>query len=467
MIVFGTDGWRGVIARDYTFDNLARVALAVAHYARKTSPTPSAVVGYDTRFLSRQFAEETARILASRGLAVWLSDRVATTPQVSLVTKLRKATIGIVITASHNPPEYNGFKLKGNYGGPATVEIVAGVERELRRIEARPLRLPRMSSLQALIADGAVRMFDPRVPYRRAVDAKIALDRIRSAGLRILFDPMFGAGMDILPEFLPADAIHSEPNPGFGEVGHPEPIAECLQPAIARMRSGSYDICIATDGDADRLGLLDADGNFVDSHRIFMLLLEYLFEHKRRRGVVVKTVSLTSMVDAFCQQHGIELIETPVGFKHTAKLMLQRRVLIGGEESGGLGTILHIPERDGIFNALLILEMMVERSRSLGELVAELDARFGPHRYRRRDVHVTEQQKQRILRTCAKMPKEIGGYRVERVVTTDGYKFFFADGSWLLVRASGTEPLVRFYAEAPSQQQADELVEAGIALALG
>ncbi|MCX8052110.1 MAG: phosphoglucomutase/phosphomannomutase family protein [Chlorobi bacterium] len=467
MIVFGTDGWRGVIARDYTFDNLARVALAVAEYVRKRASSPSVAIGYDTRFLSRAFAQETARILAARGVTVWLSDRVATTPQVSLATKMRKADVGIVITASHNPPEYNGFKLKGNYGGPATVEIVAAVERQLRRIESKPLRLPRLRSLEEYIADRTIRYFDPMASYQRVVSAKISLDRIRAADCRVLFDPMYGAGMEVLPAFVACDAIHNQPNPGFGEIGHPEPIAECLQPAAERMKAGSYDICIATDGDADRLGLLDAAGNFVDSHRIFMLLLKYLYEDKRRRGIVVKTVSLTSMVERYCQRHGIELVETPVGFKHTAKLMLERRVLIGGEESGGLGTILHIPERDGIFNALLVLDMMVARGKTLAELVAALDDEFGPHRYRRRDVHVTEQQKQRILRACARMPKAIARYRVERVVTIDGYKFFFSDGSWLLIRASGTEPLVRFYAESSSQERADELVEAGIALALG
>lgn len=467
MIIFGTDGWRGVIARDFTFDNLSRVALAVAQYVRKRRRSPVAVIGYDTRFLSRQFAEEAARILAAQGVTVWLSDRVATTPQVSLMTKYRKADIGIVITASHNPPEYNGFKLKGNYGGPATVDIVSGVEQYLRRIEQRPLRLPSLRSLDNYIADGSIHLFDPLKPYYKHVASKINLATLRIAGLRVLFDPMYGAGMGVLEQFVECDAIHNTANPGFGDVDHPEPIAECLKPAAELMKTGKYDLCIATDGDADRVGLLDAQGNFVDAHRVFMLLLEYLYEDKRRRGIVAKTVSLSSMVDLYCQRHRIELIETPVGFKHTAKLMLERRVLIGGEESGGLGTILHIPERDGIFNALLILEMMVARGKTLAELVAMLDDQFGPHRYRRRDVRVTDQQKKRILRACARMPKAIGGEPVERVNTTDGYKFFFSDGSWLLVRASGTEPLVRFYAEASAEDKAAALVEAGIALALG
>ncbi|MCX7929805.1 MAG: phosphoglucomutase/phosphomannomutase family protein [Chlorobi bacterium] len=465
MIVFGTDGWRGVIARDYTFDNLARVALAVAASLRRSSEAPMVVIGYDTRFLSREFASESARILAARGVRVLLSDRVATTPQVSLATRQRRADIGIVITASHNPPQYNGFKLKGSYGGPATVDIVAGVEQQLRRIEAKPLRLPRLRSMDEYLQTGMIRAFDPMVQYRRAIATKIALDRIEKAGLRILFDPMHGAGIGVLPQFIPCESIHDEFNPGFGEIDHPEPIAECLSPAMERMRAGSYDVCVATDGDADRLGLLDNTGAFVDAHRIFMLLLKYLFEDKRRRGVVVKTVSLTSMVDTYCQRHGIRLIETPVGFKHTAKLMLSERVLIGGEESGGLGTILHIPERDGIFNALLVLEMMVERGKSLRELVAQLDDEFGPHRYRRRDVHVSEAEKRRILAACQRQPRFIGGYRVERIVTTDGFKFFLPGGAWLLVRPSGTEPLIRFYAEASSQEQADELVNAGLELA--
>jgi phosphomannomutase len=299
----------------------------------------------------------------------------------------------------------------------------------------------------------------------RHLRKKIDCDAINASGLRILFDPMHGAGIGILPSVLTnVKSMHDEYNPSFGEVDHPEPIAECLEPAMTKMKGGKFDICIATDGDADRVGAIDNKGNFVDSHRIFMLLLKYLAEDKKRKGAVVKTVSLTSMVNAYCAKHNIELYETPVGFKYTAKLMTEINVIIGGEESGGLGTSLHIPERDGVFNGLLLLEMMAKRGKSLADLVKELDAEFGPHRYRRRDVHMSEQQKRQILAACAKGPKKLGKYNVSSILTKDGYKFFVEDGAWLLVRASGTEPLVRFYSEASSLNIVNELLDAGLHL---
>lgn len=459
-IKFGTDGWRGLIARDYTFDNLTLVAHATARYVRTMQKKgASVVVGYDTRFLSRQFAEETARVLAANGITVYLTDTISSTPQVSFHTKAKKANLGVVITASHNPAEYNGFKVKASFGGPAIPEQIAQIEKELDAMKGKAPSM-KVESLETYIKQKAIRMFDAKESYVRYLRKKIDFDLIAKSGLKVVYDPMHGAGINFMHQILPeAFEIHGWHNPGFGEVDHPEPIAECLEPLMRTVKKQKADVGLATDGDADRLGMVDHTGAYVDPHRIFMLLMKYLHQDKKRRGAVVKTVSLTSMVNKFCEQNGITLYETPVGFKHVAKLMAEEKILIGGEESGGLGTSLHIPERDGIFNGLLILEMMAARKKSLKELCDELDEEFGPHRYRRIDAKVTEQQKKQIMQACAKRPLKIGRYNVLHIDDRDGYKFTVDGGAWLLVRASGTEPLIRFYSEASSMNKVNELLD--------
>jgi len=458
MIVFGTDGWRGEIARDFTFDNLYKVALATVNYLKSLNkPNISVVIGYDTRFLSKEFALETALILASNGIVAHLTNTFAATPIVSFHTKQKGSDLGIVITASHNPPNYNGYKIKGRFGGPAPPEEIQKVEAELHKIT----RVPKFKfkPLDVYIGSRLIRPFDAREPYIRYVKKKIDIDLIRSKNYKILYDPMYGAGMGILKTLLPnIEEIHNEFNPSFGDLHHPEPVPENLHTLIDKLKLGKYDIGLATDGDADRLGVVDSEGNFIDSHRIFMIILKYLHEIKGKKAPVAKTVSLTSMVNKYCEKNGLTLYETPVGFKHIAKLMAEEKILIGGEESGGLGTILHIPERDGIFNALLLLEIMAKRKKSIKELSDELDKEFGPHRYWRRDVKVTEQEKRALLRACAKMPTKIGKYLVKRIDTKDGYKFYLEDG-WLLIRPSGTEPLIRFYAEASSMSIVNEVLE--------
>lgn len=458
MIVFGTDGWRGEIARDFTFDNLYKVALATVNYLKTLNKNNiSVVIGYDTRFLSKEFALETAMIFAANGITTHLTNTFSTTPMVSFHTKQKGSDLGIVITASHNPPTYNGYKIKGRFGGPASPEEVQKVETELHKIS----RVPKFKfkPLDVYIGSRLIRPFDAREPYIRYIKKKIDIDLIRSKNFKILYDPMFGAGMGILKSVLPnIEEIHNEFNPSFGDLHHPEPVPENLHLLFDKMKLGKYDIGIATDGDADRLGVVDHEGNFVDSHRVFMILLKYLYEVKGKRAPVAKTVSLTSMVDKFCEKNNLPLFETPVGFKHIAKLMNEQKILIGGEESGGLGTILHIPERDGIFNALLLLEIMAKRKMSIKELSDELDKEFGPHRYWRRDIKVTEQEKRSLLRACSKMPTKIGKYLVKRIDTKDGYKFYLEDG-WLLIRPSGTEPLIRFYAEASSMSVVNEVLE--------
>ncbi len=405
MIKFGTDGWRGLIARDFTFENIQLVALATARYIKKNiNENPSVVIGYDTRFLSKEFAHETAQVMAWEGVIVNLADSIATTPEISYQTKQKSADLGIVITASHNPPIYNGFKIKANFGGPATPDMITELEAELKRIVSRPPQF-KFNDFEFYEKNKKIRFFDAKKSYIRYLKKKINLNAIENAGFKILFDPMYGAGINHIHELLPdADEIHGEYNPSFGNIDHPEPIAECLPELMQMMRSGVYDFGIATDGDADRLGCFDEEGNFVDSHKIFVILMKYLYENKKKRGAVAKTVSLTSMVDKYCEKHGITLHETEVGFKHIAKLMNEEKILIGGEESGGLSTIMHIPERDGFFNALLLLEVMAIEKKSLKQLCDELDEEFGIHRFMRRDVPVTP-QKANTRRLCQNAKK--------------------------------------------------------------
>lgn len=464
-IKFGTDGWRGLIARDFTFDNVALVAHATARYVKKHSnDKPSVVVGYDTRFLSDKFAAEVSCVLAAHGITVYLTDTISTTPQVSFHTKQKRADLGVVITASHNPAEYSGYKVKASFGGPAVPAQIDDIEAELAALNGKAPRM-NIDTLDDCFKSKSVRLFDATESYIRHLHKKIDIDVIQKAKLNIVYDPMHGAGIGFMHKILPdVFSIHDWHNPGFGEVDHPEPIAECLSALMNTVKKRKADVGIATDGDADRVGMVDEKGNFVDSHRIFMLLMKYLYEHKKKRGAVVKTVSLTTMVNMYVEKKGLTLYETPVGFKHVAKLMAEEKVLIGGEESGGLGTSMHIPERDGIFNALLVLEMMATTKKSLKTLCDELDEEFGPHRYRRVDVRVTEQIKTAVLKACARKPKNIGRYNVAHLDDRDGFKFTIDGGAWLLIRASGTEPLLRFYAEASSMSKVNELLEEGLKL---
>jgi phosphomannomutase len=466
MIKFGTDGWRGLIAKDYTFENVRKVAYATAQYLQKavTDKNLSVVVGYDARFLSDEFAQETALVFASQGIKAFLTDNISSTPQVSYMTKVKEADLGIIITASHNPSNYNGYKIKGSYGGPATPSQIELVEQELRKIENDNTEI-KTRSIEYYIKNNLIQFFDSKSPYLQRLKKIVNIDLIKESKYRVLYDPMHGSGINTIKSLIPdADEIHGEWNPGFGDIDHPEPIADCLPELMKKVKSGNYDIGIATDGDADRLGLVDEEGNFVDSHKIYMIILKYLWEDRKERGEVVKTVSLSSMVNAYCEKNDIVLNETPVGFKYTAELMNTKDVLIGGEESGGIGTKLHIPERDGLFMALLVLEVMAYKKKSLKQLCDMLDDEFGPHRYARRDVNVSFEQKDLILQAAAQKPNKLGKYDVIKIDETDGYKFF-VDGGWLLIRPSGTEPLIRFYSEADSLNKVNELLDEGRNLA--
>jgi len=461
-IKFGTDGWRAVIADDFTYENLTKVALATARYFAKHRKIKNGVViGYDARFMSKEFAEKSAEVMANAGVKIKLADSIVSTPMISLVTKLDNAAGGIVITASHNPARYNGFKVKGDFGGPAHPEMIAQVEKELAKV-MKLNRLPAAAlTLGQLLAKGKVAHISMKARYLDDLAGKIDLTLIKRSGLRILYDVMYGAGQQVLDETLPdVKQIHEFYNPSFGGT-NPEPLAQNLGELMRRVKEEKYDLGIATDGDADRIGAVDEKGNFVDSHRIFSLLLKYLVEQKKMSGAVVKSFTVTQMVDQQCAKYGLTMIEPPVGFKYICREMTRGDVLIGGEESGGLGVKGHLPERDGIFLGLMLCEMVAVRRKPLSALVQELMDEFGQHEFRRVDLHLTEKEKTAIMKKYKKGVREIAGYAVTGRKDTDGYKFF-VDKGWLLVRASGTEPLIRLYAEADSVEKVDALLAASV-----
>ncbi|MBU1298335.1 MAG: phosphoglucomutase/phosphomannomutase family protein [Bacteroidetes bacterium] len=458
-IKFGTDGWRGVIAEDFTFENLEKVALATAlNYKRHKNIKKGIVVGYDARFLSREFAERVATVLANNNISVTISDSISSTPMISLLTRKLKAAAGIVITASHNPPMYSGYKIKGDFGGPAFPETIEKVERHLAPILNSSKRIDLKKSFTELVQAGKIKYIDMTKIYLDDIKKKLNIGLIKKSSIRILHDAMYGAGMNVFTQIVPdCQQIHATFNPSFEGI-NPEPIEINLTELKAKVKLGKFDIGIATDGDADRLGVVDEKGNYVDPHRVFSLLLKYLVEEKKLKGEVAKSFTVTDIVDKQCAKYGIKLHTTPVGFKYICQLMNERKIIIGGEESGGLGVFGHIPERDGVYLGLLIGEIIVKRKKKLSELVKELEKEFGPRVYKRIDHHTTPKEKTLTMKRFKPTLKEIAGFRVKKVETIDGFKFY-VDNGWMLVRASGTEPLVRYYAEADSEQKARKMLD--------
>lgn len=460
QIKFGTDGWRGVIAADFTFENISKVALATAQYYRKHKKIKNGiVVGYDARFLSKEFAEKVAEVLANRGIKVIISDKISSTPMVSLVTKNLNAAGGVVITASHNPARYNGFKIKGDFGGPAHPEIIEKVEKELKKVIK--LRVENKKTFADLVAAGKIKKIDFTAIYIEDIKRKINIDLIKSSGIKIAYDAMHGAGQGVMDQILPLKvSIRNDFNPSFGG-SHPEPLPQHTKGLIEAVVKNGCDIGIATDGDADRIGAFDEKGNFVDSHRIFALLLKYFIEQKHMTGEVAKSFSVSQLIDKMCRKYNLVLHETPIGFKYLCRLMTDRDILIAAEESGGLGVKGHLPERDGTYIGLFLAEIMAVRKKNLSELVEELMAEFGWHYFNRYDAHLTEKEKNRIMAYYKKGPKQIAGFAVSRIEAKDGYKLFVENG-WVLVRASGTEPLIRFYAEADTPAKVESLLQAAM-----
>ena len=469
MIRFGTDGWRAVIADTFTFANLRQLSQAVADSVNKEhtgSDLPQVVVGYDTRFLSDRFAAETARVLAGNNIITWLTRTDSPTPAVSYNVKEKGANAGVVITASHNPPRYNGFKLKASYGGSATAEQCALVEEELVLME-REARGPNIMDYQHALDAGLIRRFDPSWSYYQHLSTLIDLDKVSEGELNVVHDAMWGAGRGSFAGILSRTRTHlteirNTLNPGFGGI-HPEPIMKHLNELVAAVQRQQADVGLATDGDADRIGAIDARGNFIDPHTVFALTLRHLIENKGLRGEVVKTVSTTMMIDAIAHKYNLPIHETPVGFNHIADLMMKKDILMGGEESGGISVRGHIPEGDGILMGLFILEIMAAYHAPLHEIVADLQQNFGPASYDRHDFHLTHQRpkKQIVKMMQDAAPATLNGETVARVDTLDGIKFYLADNSWLLIRPSGTEPVLRIYAEAHTPEAVKALLIAG------
>lgn len=461
-IRLGTEGWRGVIGEDFTLPRARAFARGVARWLwERHQAAAGVVVGYDTRFLSDQTAREAAGILARAGIPVRLCAHPVPTPVLSFTVRTLGAAAGLMVTASHNPPLYNGIKVKGPHGGPLFGPELTTLETAL----AGHRRLPRTPGWRP-------EPYDPDPAYLARLSELIALPRLAAAGFRIVVDPMHGAARNYLkrllsPCGLAVHQIRSSADPRFGGV-NPEPIEANLAPLRRAVRAQGAAVGLATDGDGDRLGVVDASGRFVSSQAIYALLLDYLAGERQVRGGVVKTVSTTGMIDRLADHYGLPLYQTPVGFKHISRLFVDGRAVIGGEESGGVGLSPHLPERDGLFAGLLLLELMAVRGKPLPDLLADLERLTGPHHYRRLDVHLPEPEARRASLALSQLaaapqalPAALAGRPVGRIDTLDGLKLHLQDGGWLLFRPSGTEPVIRIYAEAPTPAEAAALLEAG------
>lgn len=472
-IKFGTDGWRAVISDEFTFANVRLVAQAIAECARANVPAgrrPRWVVGFDTRFLSDRYARTVAGVLAANDIQVYLARADAPTPAVSFAVRHLQADGGVMITASHNPPRYNGIKVKASYGGSADSGTIRAIESFLEEIVQRK-ETPAEMLVEDAEARGVLERFDPMPAYLAHVRTLIDGEVIARRCPRVVVDAMHGAGRGYVRDFLrelgcPVREIRGEMNPGFGGV-HPEPIARNLQALRDALADGEWDIGLAMDGDADRIGAMTPQGRFVDPHVIMSLSLRYLVEARRQKGCVVKTISTTQMLNRLAAQYGLPLYETPVGFDHICKYILEDDVLIGGEESGGITIRGHIPEGDGILMGLLLVEIMCAAGTSLEELIADLMRQVGPFYYGRHDYEVQAfSKKELVRRLLANPPQTIAGLRVAGISDLDGVKYLLEDDSWLLIRPSGTEPVLRIYAEARRPEHVEALLEEGRRLGL-
>ena len=462
-IKFGTEGWRGIIAEDYTFDNVRLCAQGAAEFLREQGlDSRGLVIGYDTRFASEEFAAAVAEVSTANGVTTYLCNRAAPTPVVSYNLVAREAGAGVIITASHNPARWNGFKYKPHYGGSASPEIAEQLEARIAQVEASQ-SVNRMS-LDNAEARGLLEYIDPEPLYMGNIATLVDLGGIRRAGLKVLVDPMFGAGAGYFTKLLSGGTIkvtelHSERNPSFPGISQPEPIAHNLGTLMSSVPRRHADLGLATDGDADRLGVVDENGRFMTTLQTFALLCLHQLEVLGRRGPLVRSITMTSMVDRLGEMYGVPVFDTPVGFKHLAPAMMREDALLAGEESGGYAFRGNIPERDGILSGLMLLDMMVKTGKTPSELLSMLTDKVGPHYYDRWDLKFDARRRDSIqARVKAARPSTLAGKRVEKVDARDGLRFVLEGGYWTLVRFSGTEPLLRIYAEAESPEQVATLL---------
>ncbi len=460
-IKFGTDGWRGIVGDDLTFEAVRHVARGIASYLSERGGT-SAVVGYDRRFASEVLADEVARVLAHEGIRVLLFREAAPTQVASWTVLERHAAGGAVITASHNPYLFNGVKYKPETGSSAPPEVIADLERRINGgLDATAER--------AASDDSRITRIDPRPDYLRQLGRLVDLPALRAAGLRLVHDPMHGSGAGYVGAALAGGSttvteIRSERNPFFGGV-NPEPIPPNIDATLEAMAGGVHDLAILTDGDADRVGIVDETGRFVTTLEVYGLLLRYLVEVRGWRGPIVRSINMTSMADRLAARYGVPVHEVPIGFKNIAPKMIETEAILGGEESGGYAIRGHIPERDGILVGLLIADYVRQAGQSLSALLRDLHEAAGESAYLRHDIHLSrdtyDEERARMLRTLSEQaPTTVAGQKVRSVRDDDGYKFNLEDGSWVLLRASGTEPIVRVYSEAQSPEDVEARLRA-------
>ncbi|HVB13401.1 MAG TPA: phosphoglucomutase/phosphomannomutase family protein [Candidatus Dormibacteraeota bacterium] len=464
-ISFGTDGWRAVVADDFTYANVRAVTQAVAQYLASAPAEGKVVVGHDTRFSAELFAQQVAQVLAANSRQVLLSDRPSPTQVSAWLVVDRGALGGVVVTASHNPPEFNGLKYKPDYGGSASPEVIARLEEELAQVLADDS--VRTMGIEEAIAQGLVELVDPRPSYRAQIARLVQLDQIREAGLHLLHDPMYGSGSGYITDLVGGRAtrvseLHSERNPGFGGL-HPEPIPPNTDEAARVLRAGGFDLGIVNDGDADRVGIFDENGDFVDQLEVATLLLWHLCENRKLRGPVVRSLTMSRRLDILGQRYSCEVEELPVGFKYLGTRMRELDALFAAEESGGFGFRGHIPERDGILSGLFFAEMIVMTGQPLSEIRQRVAQLVGPHAYARRDHRFSREsypaaREKLVHRMKVNQPRTVGAEQVTATRNDDGYKYWLGEDSWVLVRMSGTEPLMRVYCESTTPERVQRLL---------
>jgi phosphomannomutase len=472
QIKFGTDGWRAVIAEDFTFANVARVAQATADFWQSEIANPQSeifgrapkvVVGYDRRFFSDRFAQTSAEVFAGNGFQVVLTPEPTPTPSVSFAVKHLGAVGGVMLTASHNPPIFNGFKLKSHYGGSSDSETCKLIEGWLDR------NLVKLTLLADAIKSGQVKVTDIRPAHYAALKKLVDFKLIAKSKLRFAHEALFGVGAGCFEQLLAGTTckvttLNGEHDVLFGGI-NPEPIEKNYAKSQAFLRKHPHDICLVTDGDADRVGGMDGRGNYLSTHQLICLLLHHFVVNRQGKGRVVKALTTTSMMDKMCAFYGLPLVETGVGFKYICAEMLKGGVLLGAEESGGIGFPGHIPERDGIAAGLMLLELLATEKVSINKLLAKLEKQFGPHRYGRIDTHFPLEKRAVLMEFLAKNPPaKLLRSPLADMKTFDGVKFVAADSSWLMLRGSGTEPILRIYAEAKTEPDAQKLLQLGVKL---
>lgn len=462
-IKFGTDGWRGLIADDFTFDNVKLCAEGLSQYLKDTGLHQRGVVlGYDTRFLSNEFALTVADVITKNGIRVLICNEPTPTPVVSYSVISRNAGGGVVITASHNPYKWNGFKYKSEHGGSASPEIIESLERNINAANIDKIRP--VNGLDGIKGTGLLDVIDAKHTYIGHIGNIVDLDIIKNAGIKVVVDSMYGAGAGYLSEIISGGTtevqeLHSEFNPNFPGIDQPEPIGQNLASLRKCLSDGNFDAGLALDGDADRFGLVDDKGNFITNLEVFALLALYLLDIKGYRGPIVKSITSTSMIYKLAEIYDVPVFETPVGFKYVGPKMISEQAIIGGEESGGFGYKGHIPERDGILSALLMVEMMSITGKTPSELILDLRTRVGEYSYNRVDVSFSESDTLRLREKFNTLrPDSIAGLKVSKIDDVDGRRFILQDGSWLIIRFSGTEPLLRIYSESENPDIVNALI---------